>query len=106
MTRKIKVCSSKNRYGYIKGEIDNFSWFALVHKEEVDYGINPYDLGEGSGKVSRLCVYKDIPMVNYTKRLIYANYKRQWDILNSSYEDMVKELVEYLERRYSIRAVK
>ncbi|ABR47599.1 hypothetical protein Amet_1399 [Alkaliphilus metalliredigens QYMF] len=106
MVCKIKVWEGKNRYGYIKGEIDSFHWYALVHKDEVDFGIDPYSLDVGIGRVSRLCIYKDVPMANYTKRLIYANYKRQWDVLNKSYETMIKELVNYLERRYSIRLVK
>lgn len=97
---------SKSRYGYIKGEIDGFSWFALVHREEVEFGINPENLEAGSGRVSRLCLYRDIPMSSYTKRLIYANYKREWDVFNRSYEGMIMDLVEYLDRIYSIRAVK
>ncbi|SDK17468.1 hypothetical protein [Natronincola ferrireducens] len=106
MSLNIKVCSSKNRYGYIRGEIDNFYWYALVHKEEVEFGLNPNNLSAGQGRVSRLCVYKDVPMYNYTKRLIYANYKRQWEVFNSGYEEMIRNLVEYLDRRYSIRVVK
>lgn len=102
----IKIHYSKNRYGYIRGQIDHFDWYALVHREAVPFGINPDDLEKGGGRVSRLCIYKDIPMSNYTKRLIYANYKRKWDVLNSNYEEMVKALVEYLERRYSIQLVK
>lgn len=106
MSLNIRVCSSKNRYGYIRGEIDNYYWYALVHKDEVEFGIDPHSLNAGSGRVSRLCVYKDIPMYNYTKRLIYANYKRQWEVFNSSHEEMIRVLVEYLDRRYSIKAVK
>jgi len=102
----IKICTSKNRYGYIRGQIDELSWFALVHKNEVEFGLNPYSLNAGTGKVSRLCIYRDIRMTNYTKRLIYANYKRQWDVFNGSYEKMVKDLVSYLDRIYSIKLVK
>jgi len=97
---------TKSRYGYIKGEIDNFSWFALVHKDEVEFGISPENLEIGKGRVSRLCLYKDIPMSNYTKRLIYANYKREWDVFNRTYEEMIIDLVGYLDRIYSIKAVK
>ncbi len=106
MSWNIKVFQGKNRYGYIKGEIDHFSWYALVHKETVDYGITPYNLEAGKGRISRLCIYKDIPMSAYTKRLIYANYKRKWEVFNSSYEAMIRELVEYLDRVYSIKLVK
>ncbi|MBM7616318.1 hypothetical protein [Alkaliphilus hydrothermalis] len=106
MSWNIKISNSRNRYGYIKGEIDHFSWYALVHKDVVDYGINPYTLEEGQGRISRLCIYKDIPMSAYTKRLIYANYKRKWEVFNNSYEVMIRELVEYLDRIYSIKLVK
>ncbi|KAB3529877.1 DUF7678 domain-containing protein [Alkaliphilus serpentinus] len=106
MSWSIKLSPGKNRYGYIKGEIDHFQWYALVHKDNVDYGIDPISLNEGTGRISRLCIYKDIPMSSYTKRLIYANYKRKWDVFNSSYEDMIRYLVEYLDRIYSIRLVK
>ena len=90
--------NTKSRYGYIKGEIDSFTWFALVHKEDVEFGINAENLRTGKGRVSRLCLYKDISMPNYTKRLIYANYRRGWDVFNKSYEKMVSDLVGYLDR--------
>ncbi|MDI9476237.1 MAG: DUF7678 domain-containing protein [Natronincolaceae bacterium] len=107
MLFNIKVnYNTKSRYGYIKGEVDSFTWFALVHKEDVEFGINAENLETGKGRVSRLCLYKDIPMPNYTKRLIYANYRRGWDVFNKSYEKMVMDLVGYLDRIYSIRAVK
>lgn len=98
--------NTKSRYGYIRGSIDKFAWFALVHKESVDFGIDPETLKMGNGRVSRLCIYEDIPMSSYTKRLIYANYKRGWDVLNKNYEKMVLDLVSYLDRIYSIKAVK
>lgn len=106
MSWNIKVYPGKNRYGYIKGEIDHFSWYALVHKEAVEYGIDPESMETGRGRISRLCIYKDIPMSAYTKRLIYANYKRKWEVFNGSYEGMIRYLVAYLERIYSIKAVK
>ncbi len=106
MSLNIRICNSKSRYGYICGEIDNFYWYALVHKDNVKFGINPRDLNAGNGRVSRLCIYKDVPMSNYTKRLIYANYKRQWEVFNRGYEEMIRILVEYLDRRYSIRLVR
>ncbi|RKD31816.1 hypothetical protein BET03_12005 [Thermohalobacter berrensis] len=106
--------SRKNRYGYIKGEINDYSWFALVHRKDVEYGIDPKTLKKGNGKITRLCVYKDIPIslennVKYDgviKRYIFANYKREWDVLSPDHKYIVKNLVEYLERRYSIKLVK
>ena len=106
MSLNIKICNSKNRYGYIQGEIEDFYWYALVHRNEVEHGINPDNLDAGNGRVSRLCIYKDIPMTNYTKRLIYANYKRHWEVFNTRHEEIIRVLVEYLDKRYSIRLVK
>lgn len=110
----IKVDRSSSKHGYIKGEIDNFAWFALVHKDEVEHGINPEDLSKGTGRISRLCLYKDqtdflgnpyMPSLS-VKRYIYANYQRDWSVLNKNYYDMVRELITYLERRYSLKAIK
>ncbi|NLM05142.1 MAG: hypothetical protein GX214_08995 [Clostridiales bacterium] len=106
MSLKIKILNSKNRYGYIQGEVEDFCWYALVHREEVAHGINPNNLDAGRGRVSRLCIYKDIPMTNYTKRLIYANYKRHWEVFNTRHEDVIRGLVDYLNKRYSIRVIK
>ncbi len=107
MLFNIKVnYNTKSRYGYIKGKVDSFAWFALVHRENVKFGINVENLEMGKGRVSRLCLYKDISMSNYTKRLVYANYRRGWDVFNKSYEKMILDLVTYLDRIYSIKAVK
>ncbi|MFZ5969013.1 MAG: hypothetical protein ACOYVK_17795 [Bacillota bacterium] len=100
--------------GYVKGRIDEYLWYALVHREEVEHGINAMDLQSGSGRVARLCVYKDIieqggnryiPSTK-VKRYIFANYKKEWDVLNSNHIDMVKQLVDYLNKRYSFRIIR
>jgi len=110
----IKVDRSCNKYGYIRGEIDNYAWFALVHKDAVESGINPDDLSKGMGRITRLCLYKDqtnflgnpyMPSLS-VKRYIYANYQRDWSVLNKNYYDMVKDLITYLERRYSLKLIK
>ena len=114
MNYDIKIEGGKHRYGYIKGRIDHFSWYALVHKEQIEFGINPKNLQAGEGRISRLCVYKEFteqggnPFLptSSVKRYIFANYKREWDVLNTNYEDMVRQLVNYLERRYSLRLIK
>ena len=114
MNYDIKIDDGKHRYGFIKGRIDNFNWYALVHKDQMDFGINPANLRAGQGRISRLCVYKEFteqggnPFLptSSVRRYIYANYKREWDVLNSNYEDMVRQLVNYLERRYSFKLVK
>lgn len=110
----IKVDRNCNKYGYIKGEIDNYAWFALVHKDAVENGINPEDLSKGTGRITRLCLYKDqtnflgnpyMPSLS-VKRYIYANYQRDWNVLNKNYYDMVRDLITYLERRYSLKLIK
>ncbi|MDK2917356.1 MAG: hypothetical protein PWQ37_89 [Candidatus Petromonas sp.] len=110
----IKIDKAVNKYGYIKGQIDNYAWYALVHKEEMEFGINPKDLSKGSGRITRLCLYKEhtdflgnphLPSL-HTKRYIFANYQRDWSVFNRNYYDMVKELITYLERRYSLHVVK
>ncbi len=110
----IKINKNCNKYGYIKGEIGNYEWFALIHKEAIEMGIDPGDLSKGIGRITRLCLYKDhsdfqgnpyLPSIN-VKRYIFANYHREWSVLNKNYIDMVKDLITYLERRYSFKLVK
>lgn len=110
----IKIDKSTNKFGYIKGNIDDFAWYALVHKDEVEHGINPIDLTKGYGRISRLCIFKDqsdfsgnpyAPSMS-VRRYIFANYHREWSVLNRNYYDMTKELISYLERRYSLRIIK
>ncbi len=110
----MKIDEERYKYGYIKGRVEDFYWYALVHKEKLDYGINPQNLQKGYGRISRLCVYKEVienignPYLPISKirRYIYANYKRDWDVLSNSHIDMIKKLVNYLERRYSFRLIK
>lgn len=110
----IKIDKSCNKYGYIKGEIDNYAWFALIHRDAIENGINPEDLSKGNGRITRLCLYKDhssfqgnpyLPSIG-VKRYIFANYHREWSVLNKNYYDMVKDLITYLERRYSLKLIK
>lgn len=109
----VKINEEKYKYGYVRGTVNDFCWYALVHKEQIDHGINPENLEKGQGRISRLCIYKDVvePLGNpylpasRIRRYIYANYKRDWDVLSSSHIDMIKYLVNYLERRYSFRLI-
>ncbi|TCO68486.1 hypothetical protein [Marinisporobacter balticus] len=114
MNYNIKIDDGKHKAGYLRGRVDNFYWYALVHKEQNETGINPLNLQSGEGRVTRLCVYKDVvehggnPYApsSSVKRFIYANYKREWDVLNSNHVELVKQLINYLERRYSLRIIK
>ncbi|MCT4563121.1 MAG: hypothetical protein N4A68_02140 [Maledivibacter sp.] len=110
----IKIDKDCCKSGYIRGEIENYAWFALVHRDAVEKGIDPNDLTAGTGRITRLCLYKDqtdflgnpyMPSLS-VKRYIFANYHRDWSVFNKNYYDMVKELITYLERRYSFKLVK
>jgi len=113
-SHEITIDKHSKGYGFLRGTIDEYSWFALVHKEVVDYGVNPKNLSKGMGRITRLCIYKEekqfdgnpfLPSMTI-KRSIYANYHRGWSVLNSRNRPMIMELVTYLERRYSFRIVK
>ena len=108
MEYTIKIYEGKYDYGYIKGRIEDFYWYALVHTEPLNHGINKKCIDENYGRVTRLCVYK---YVNNLKdfsvgRKIYADYKRHWGILNEEYIHMIECLVMYLERRFSMSIIK
>lgn len=110
----IKITSSQKHQGYVEGTIDDYAWFAIVHDDVMDLGIDSTTLLKGQGRVTRLCIYKDSSAVEGNpylpslsiKRLIFANYQREWSILNTSYRDMVRELVMYLERRGTMKLIK
>lgn len=98
--KKIEITSNCG-HGVVEGRIMHCRWFALVQSEPTNHGINPRTILKGGGRVSRLCIYKP-----NKKKDIVADYSRGWVDLKYNYIDMVKELVEYLERRYSLRLVK
>jgi hypothetical protein len=94
--------SQNSGHGLIEGRIMHCRWFALVQPEPTSFGINPRTLLKGGGRVSRLCVYTGS---NNNKEIV-AEYSRGWVSLKYNYIDIVEELVNYLERRYSLRVVK
>lgn len=109
----IKVNKANKNYGYIDGVIDDIYWFALVHPEVVENGIDPVTLEKGFGRVTRLCLYKDktsfegnpfLPSMT-VRRQIFVNYQEEWSVLNSNNIDMTRDLINYLERRFSLRIV-
>ena len=92
---------------------DDIYWFALVHPEVVENGIDPVTLEKGFGRVTRLCLYKDntsfegnpfLPSMT-VRRQIFVNYQEEWSVLNSNNIDMTRDLINYLERRFSLRIV-
>lgn len=110
----IKVINDHRHRGYVEGEIDGLTWFAIVHDDPVETGIDPDSLKRGMGRVTRLCIYQDTSSIEGNpylpslsiKRMIYVNYQREWSIFNYNYRGMTKELVEYLERRSSLHIIK
>lgn len=110
----IKITSNQKSQGYIEGTIDDYAWFAILQDEPTETGIRVDSLEKGKGRVTRLCIFKDSSAVEGNpylpslsiKRLIFANYQREWSILNASYKDMVRELVAYLERRSTMKVVR
>ncbi len=100
MSSRIDV-SQNGRHGLIEGRIMHCRWFALVQPEPTSFGINPRTLLKGGGRVSRLCVY-----IGSSRKEIVAEYSRGWVSLKYNYIDIVEELVDYLERRYSLKIVK
>lgn len=110
---EIKITMDNHHDGYIEGSIDDFAWFAIVEVERVDYAIDSRTLRKGTGRITRLCIYKEdqnfegnpyMPSMSI-KRMIYANFHHEWSVLNNQMIGMVRELVTYLERRYSVHVV-
>ncbi len=110
----ISIRAENYRKGLIYGEINDMEWFALVHKEQNTFGINPGNLRVGQGRVMKLCVFKDSidkegnpnKLIFKTSRSIYAEYDKKWEVLNVKYYDVIFNLVNYLEKRYSFRIIK
>jgi hypothetical protein len=92
----IKVYSKTNKYGIIYGKIDSYNWYALVQNDIVDYGINPNTLAKGSGRVSRLFVYKEVNVdtlnQNTVKESVIADYRHKWNLLNNDKKELIKNL--------------
>ncbi|MFA5528637.1 MAG: hypothetical protein WC996_08465 [Peptostreptococcales bacterium] len=110
----ISITAESYKRGLIYGEIDNIDFVAMAGKESNIYGINCKDLRSGNGRVYKLCVYRDIVeqeempdrIIFKTCRHIYAEYDQEgWKVLNMKYYNRVKELIEYLDNRYSFKIV-
>lgn len=110
----IKITSNQKNQGYVEGTIDDYAWFAILHDEPIEAGIDSVTLERGVGRVTRLCIFKDSSAVEGNpylpslsiKRLIFANYQREWSILNSNYREMTRELIAYLERRGAMKVIR
>lgn len=110
----IKVINDHRHRGYLEGEIDGMLWFAIVHEEPVETGIDPETMKRGMGRVTRLCIYQDSSSVDGNpylpsmsiKRIVYVNYQREWSIFHYDFRSMTRELVKYLERRCCMHLLK
>lgn len=109
----IKVNKANKQYGYIDGYINDIYWFAVVHADVVENGIDPLTLEKGYGRITRLCIYRDrtsfegdpfLPSMT-VRRQIFVNYQEEWSVLNSGYIDMTRDLIKYLDRRFSLKLV-
>lgn len=109
----IEINKANKQYGYIDGIIEDVYWFALVHADIVEDGIDTITMEKGFGRITRLCLYKDstsfegnpfLPSMT-VRRQIFANYQNDWSVLNSQYIDMTRDLIQYLDRRYSLRII-
>lgn len=109
----ISIKAENYKKGLVYGDINGLEWIALVNKEEDADGINPDNLHSGSGRVIKLCVFKDIieeegdpfKLIFKTNRYIYAEYNKKWQILNIKYYDLIHKLVNYLEKRYALKII-
>ena len=109
----ISIKVENYRSGIVYGTIDEMEWYALVNKEKSLDGIDPNNLRTGEGRIIKLCVFKDIveeegnpfKLIFKTSRFIYAEYNSKWEVLNVKYNDLVYNLVNYLEKRYSFKLI-
>jgi len=111
---EIHVDRKQKSYGYLTGQIDELSWYALLHKEDVSYGINPTTLKRGSGRITRFYLYEEkssfegnpfAPSMSL-KRTIHAEFDDGWKILNPNYMSYIEELISFIDRRYSFKIIK
>lgn len=110
---KISIKEENYKKGLAYGNINDLEWVAIINKEEDIHGINPESLRAGSGRIIKLCVYKDVveeegdpfKLVFKTSRYIYAEYNKKWEVLNVKYYQTIYRLVNYLEKRYSLKII-
>jgi hypothetical protein len=95
---KITVTRDNDK-GLIEGKITHCRWSATVQPETTDCCITPHTLIIGKGRVSQLHIYAG------NNKDAVAEFSKKWIRLQYNYIDMVEDLVDYLERRYSLKVV-
>ena len=114
MSYQIKVDQLNKRFGFIEGSVSHYDFYAEVSRENVPQGISLINMQKGDGKVIKLCIYRDetenegdpfLPTITI-KRHIYIDYDLDWKIYNFTFQHMVYELVQYLERRGQINIIR
>ena len=110
----IKIDEGCRRTGMVEGTVSHYEFYAKVHHEPVPEGIDTHTMQKGEGQITQLCIYRDeadntgdpfLPTMSI-RRHIYINYEKEWKIYNFTFQNMVSELVHYLERRGLIDIVR
>ena len=114
MNYEIKVNQLNKRYGFIEGTINQYDFAAEISKENVPEGINIQKMDKGNGKIRKLCIFRDeventgnpfLPVMS-VKRHIFIEYEDGWKVYNFTFQNMVSELIHYLDRRSTINIVR
>jgi len=114
MYYNIEIENINKKNGFIEGIIYKYNFYAQIKEENDSNGLNLSTMKKGDGRIVKLCIYKDeidnsgdpfLPTVSI-KRHIFMNYDGDWKIYNFRFEELLIELVKYLDRRSSIKIVK
>lgn len=114
MAYDIKIDEGCRQTGMVEGTISHYEFYAQVNHEVQRNGIDSLTMQRGSGRITQLCIYRDEmdnagdpyrPTISI-KRHIYVHYEEEWKIYNFTFQNMIAELVHYLERRGSLEIVR
>ncbi|MCD6435946.1 MAG: hypothetical protein J7L15_06115 [Clostridiales bacterium] len=114
MSYDITINQTNKQFGLIEGTIGKYNFYAHVQKEDVKDGISLVTMQKGHGKITKLCIYEDevdnsgdpfLPTMSI-KRHIYINFENDWKVYNFTFQRMVTDLIEYLDRRSSMTIIR
>ena len=114
MAYDIKMDEGCKRCGFIEGQISHYEFYAEILPDVVSDAIDQRTMQKGEGTITQLCIYRDetdesgdpfLPTMSI-RRHIYIQYDRDWKIYNFTFQNMVKELVNYLIRRSRMQIVR
>lgn len=107
MAYDIIVDQVNKQFGLIEGTVGKYSFYADIQKDDVKEGISLLTMQKGYGKITKLCIYEDeidnsgdpfLPTMSI-KRHIYINFENDWKVYNFTFQNMVSDLIQYLDRR-------